>query len=372
MSRNSEEKEQEQGKGKVRRTRRARRRKGAWKIVLLAVLLLAALLAAAFFIMRAMGKSSLYGNAASSGTTLSEALSDPEQGETEEWEDDWIRYDGTIYDYNDDILTFLILGIDKMEEVTEAEDSLDGGQSDLMFLAVLNPHTKEISLIAINRDTIADVDMYDRDGNFLATEKRQITLQHGYGDGKELSCERSVEAVSRLFYGIPIHGYCSVNMEAIPIINDIVGGVDVTVLETLKDPSGKFYFKEGESVHLEGMNAFWYVRYRDIESFNSAGRRLQRQKQYLNAWSGKAREALKANPGLALELYNTLSSYMVTDITLDEVNYLATTALSYSFSEDRIYSMEGETVVGEGGFEEFYPDEEALYELILKVFYEPV
>ena len=61
-----------------------------------------------------------------------------------------------------------------------------------------------------------------------------------------------MKAVSRLFYGLPIHGYCSVNMEAIPIINDIVGGVDVTVLETLKNSSGTVNFQEGETVHLEG------------------------------------------------------------------------------------------------------------------------
>lgn len=378
MSRNSEERK----RGRVRKVKRIRRdkketaersgKRRIWLIILLAVLALAAVLTAAFFVMRALGKSSLYGNATSSGTSLSETLSDQENADAEQWEDDWVRYNGTIYDYNDDILTFLVLGIDKMEEVTEASDGLDGGQSDLLFLAVLNPHSKEISLIAINRDTIADVDMYDAEGNFIATEKKQITLQHGYGDGKELSCERSVEAVSRLFYGIPIHGYCSINMEAIPLINDIVGGVDVTVLETLGTPNGKFYFEEGETVHLEGMDAFWYVKYRDIHSFNSAGRRLQRQKQYLEAWSEKARTALTSNPGLALELYRTLSDYMVTDITLDEVNYLATTALSYRFSGDQIYSLEGETIVGDWGFEEFYPDEEALYEMILNIFYEPV
>ena len=86
----------------------------------------------------------------------------------------------------------------------------------------------------------------------------------------------------------------------------------------------------------------------------------------------KAREALGSNPGLALELYSALSGYMVTDITLDEVNYLASIILDYSFSGDRIYSLEGETVVGDWNFEEFYPDEEALYELILDIFYEPV
>lgn len=363
-------------KEKVRRTRRKKRDKKPMRhkklyIAALVILILAVVLVSGFFIMRAMGKSRLYNRAVQDGTTLSEALGDSD-GQMEEWEDDWVRYDGKIYDYNDDILTFLVLGIDKMGEVTEAENGLDGGQSDLLFLIVLNPHTKHISVIAINRNTMADVDMYGEDGNFIATEKRQITLQHGYGDGKELSCERSVQAVSRLFYGIPIHGYCSINMEAIPLINDIVGGVDVTVLETQKDPSGKFYFQEGENVHLEGMNAMYYVRYRDTSSFNSAGRRLERQKQYLQAWAAKAKTEVVSNPSLALDLYNTLTDYMVTDITLDEVNYLATTALSYSFSGDQVYSLEGETVVGDGGFEEFYPDEQALYELILNIFYEPI
>lgn len=337
-------------------------------------------LAAAFLTMRAMGKRSLYGHASTAGTPLAEVLSDPGQPGAESeagdaaagWEDDWIRYQDTIYDYNDDILTFLILGIDKMGEVKEGVDSLDGGQSDLLFLAVLNPRTEEISLVAINRDTITDVDMYGEDGNFIATEKKQITLQHGYGDGKEQSCERSVQAVSRLFYGLPIHGYCSLNMEAIPLVNDAVGGVDVTSLETLKDSKKGVSFQEGEALHLEGMDAFWYVKYRDTHSFNSAGRRLERQKQYLQAWAGKARQAFASNPGLVLELYQSLSGYMVTDISLDEANYLATTALGYRFSGEQIYSLEGETVVGDGDFEEFYPDEEALYELILEIFYEPV
>ena len=33
--------------------------------------------------------------------------------------------------------------------------------------------------------------------------------------------------------------------------------------------------------------------------------------------------------------------------------------------------MQGETVMGDE-FEEFYPDEDALYEMILNIFYEPV
>lgn len=68
-----------------------------------------------------------------------------------------------------------------------------------MFLAVMNPHDKSVSIIAVNRNAMALVDVYDEDGVYMGQYTKQITLQHGYGDGMELSCERSVAAVSRLF-----------------------------------------------------------------------------------------------------------------------------------------------------------------------------
>ena len=60
---------------------------------------------------------------------------------------------------------------------------------------------------------------------------------------------------------------------------------------------------------------------------------------------------------------------MVTDISVSEAVYLATQAVSYTFARENLYSLRGEIRMGEQ-FEEFYPDETALYELILQVFYE--
>ena len=62
---------------------------------------------------------------------------------------------------------------------------------------------------------------------------------------------------------------------------------------------------------------------------------------------------------------------MVTDISVDEVGYLATQILNYSFDSDDMYVLEGEIKDGER-FEEFYVDEDALYRLILKIFYEEI
>ena len=313
------------------------------------------------------GRSSLVKETEGAAPVLAEPVPLTDFVLDDDWQEGDVFYEGVHYRYNSDIMTFLFLGIDKMGEVREAESGIDGGQSDAVFLLVLDPHSKEISVIGVNRDTMTDVDVYNQEGQFLNTITTQLCLQHGYGDGAQLSCERTVTAVSRLFYGLPIHGYCSVNMGAIPLLNDAIGGVRVTALE---DVPGS-HIKKGDDVLLKGEMAYVYLHNRDTASAESARRRLERQKQYLAAYAGTAMDALKQDLSLPKSLYDILSKYMVTDISLDEVSYLAMQITGYHFSEDRIYSLEGETR-SDGMHEGFYPDETALYELILQVFYEKV
>ena len=61
---------------------------------------------------------------------------------------------------------------------------------------------------------------------------------------------------------------------------------------------------------------------------------------------------------------------MTTDIKADEVTYLATTAASYEFSGE-IYLLDGEAKMGDV-YEEFYPDEDALHQMVIDIFYEEV
>ena len=77
------------------------------------------------------------------------------------------------------------------------------------------------------------------------------------------------------------------------------------------------------------------------------------------------------NPSIAVDLYNTISKYMVTDIDITKFTYLASEALGYNFDISHLYTMQGETLMGDK-YEEFYVDDDALYQLIIDVFYEPV
>ena len=335
-----------------------------------------------YSVVRVSGKNKLYKEAKSNKETEAPIVNSlpqsievevVEEDDSYDWKEGDLRYNGNIYRYNDEILTFLIMGIDKKGKVYKGEvtDYIDGGQADALFLAVINPKSEEISIVAINRNTMTDVDVYNSDGSFNETRKLQITLQHGYGDGRELSCERQRDVVSKLFMNIPIHGYASINMGAISEINDAVGGVPVVIEENSAYKSANLKNNVGKEVILKGKDAYEYIHHRDLNEFDSAGKRLNRQKQYLSSFINRAKIKTKEDISFPVTLYKTVSDYIVTDISISEMSYLASELLNYQFNSDAIYTMTG-TTEQPGEFEEFYPDEKALYELILDVFYEKV
>ena len=288
------------------------------------------------------------------------------------WQPGWIRYDGITYAYNSNLLTFLVLGIDSYEEVHEGEDGMSGGQSDAMFFLVLDPISKNIKIIAINRNTMTDIDVYNEEGVYVGTGEAQICLQHGFGNGLEQSCERTVKTVKNLFHELPINGYISINMGAIPTVNETVGGVTLKVMYDLPSYGQYRSLKKGETVTLSGDDAYWYTQHRDINVDWSANERLERQLQYLIEFVPALQQRVKEDPKSIASIYSALSPYMVTDIELNEAVYLGNEACDYSFNSANIYQMKGESIIGRSGFEEFIYDEEALYDLIIDVFYTEV
>jgi len=342
-----------------------RKRIFAWIACVLAALILA-VLAALFLIIRS-GKANLLKNASSQMPQLSGETD--QSAPDEEWDEDWIHYQGKVYDYNESILTFLCMGIDVDDVLSEQQQGWNSGQADALFLLVLNPDTQKMSVIAIDRNTMTDVDMYDPDNHFLGTVQAQVNLAHGYGDGRERSAENQVKAVSRLMYELPIHGYCAINLPAIYILNDTIGGVDVSILEDFT--SEYFSFTPGEIVHLDGRLAYFYIRYRDEDVVESARLRLGRQKQYLLAFVEKAKQEFARDITLPIKLYNAAAPSMVTDLTADEVMYLASEAAKYTFSEDDLIVLPGVTDTS-GEFDEFYVDQDALKQIIIDVFYTEV
>ncbi len=351
------------------------------KVVALTVLaVITGLLAtafAAFLIVRVIGKANLRSNVIAAPKLENAPVVvelQPTEEESANWKEGWVKYNGQVYAYNEDILTFLIMGIDKTKDVKEVAEGTNGGQADALFLVVLNPHDDSLSVIGINRNTMTDISVYDNNGAFVNTIKAQIAVQHGFGNGVEESCEYQVNAVQHLFYEMPIHGYAAINMDAIGPLTDMVGGIDLTALEDVRgvdDKSKKVVIREGEQVHLDGELAYAYVRDRNTDQFGSADHRLERQKQFIIAYLQKVKQKTRQDIGFPVSVYQAVSSKVVTNLTVDEMTYLASIAKDYSFDENYLYALKGETKQGDV-FEEFYVDETDLFELILRVFYEPV
>ncbi len=284
-----------------------------------------------------------------------------------------VKYQNTLYEYNENIITLLIMGIDKGKESFEpweAEiENIGNGQADALFLAALNTEDNTVKIIGINRNTMTDIYLCDYLDEPIPTFPSQIALQHAYGANSRVGCEYQVKVVQNLFYNLPIHGYAAINVDAVPTINDMVGGVDVDVLEdlTLHDPS----LIKGNHVHLMGESAYWYIKYRDIHQFASVDMRTQRQAQYLNGFIDAAKQTVREDPLLVFQLYKGLAPQMDTNITATEMAYLASVLPQCRFDEDSFCQIPGETVMGEK-YEEFYPDEDALLTLILDIFYKEV
>ena len=345
-----------------------------WLIFLLAAAAVISAVPLTFMAVQKIGKAALYGKTQSASMEMQrEEL--PEVS-LEDYDPEAVKYKGGIYHYNKDILTFLVMGIDKMQPVNRKPnpkaDFREGGQADALFLVSANPHTKEIFVVAINRNALAPVEVYDKYGNYITTQMEPVSLQHGFGTGLEDSCERQVKCVSEMFYKLPIAGYAAINMGIFIPLNDAIGGVELPLLHKVPDGSWRLNQQPGTMVHLMGQDALDYVHERDADKFASANERLERQKQYITAFIPKAVSAVKQDIGLVTRLYDIANRYMVTDIDLSKAVFLAGEMLGYTFNTEAMYSLQGEMVLDEDGFEKFHVDEDALYDLIMQLYYEKI
>lgn len=349
---------------KEKKTKKGKKKKTPKQIVLRVLIVVGILILAlvgGFFAIRAMGKSSLFKKNVNMEKSV-DGASVKNNGKL-------VVYKGHKYQYNDSITSILFMGVDR-ENINSNEEFLKekgAGQSDTLFLAAMDTASGKVSLINISRDIMTDVRMYDSKGKYEGTAPRQICLAYAYGDGRQQSCNNTVNAVSKLLYGIPIDSYMSLNLSAISVLNDAIGGVTVQVQGDLTsaDPA----LKDGANVTLLGDQAEAYVRTREYGPVDANNARMQRQQQYITAFAQKAIQEVRSDIMLPVDLFNLVSENAVTNLSTTKLAYLATAATRSSFSSDSILNVEGTVRSGDSGYSEYYPDETKLFEMILKVFY---
>lgn len=369
----------------VRHRRRVRTKILCALGILLALLAILAVIAVILVnVWRSTGRASLLQHAQGNSTDAAQAMQEAaneknsETSATQEAEESYelqegqIRYNGKTYQYKDNLMNILCLGIDSRDGIAKEKTPGKAGQADCVILAVLDDEAKTIQLINISRDSMVPVHVYATDGSFVEDRTEQLALQYAYGNGRDWSCQLMEETVSELLYGLPIHGYCALSMNSIASLNDAVGGVTVTVPEELAELKPKL-FTAGETITLKGNRANEFVRARAVNSPDVASnnKRIARQKAYAVAFVNQLKQGMKEDMTLPVKLYQTAEKQMVTSLSLDQAVYLCTEYMNCSFDTDNIYTIDGAVTMGEK-YAEFNVDDDALYQLILDIFYEEV
>lgn len=292
-----------------------------------------------------------------------EGADTPEQVETTDG-GQIIKYDGHTYQYNENVVTMLFLGVD--DETNYGNARPDAKCADVNLLVSMDTETNDMTVVAIPRDSQVDVDRYDN-GEYADTIPLQLCLAYSVDLNTEEECaENSVKSASRIFYNLPISYYFSMDEEAFVELSDAVGGVQVEALDTYPGAN----FSKGETVLLQGEDAWNYIHYRDTDIDYSALSRQERQVQFAQAFLAKLK---KSNVKQLLKLYSVVKDNTVTNLGTSELTYLASCFVSGGAGSVSFATIEGKTkfMIDADGVERehVFLDDDSVLEATLATYY---
>ena len=272
-----------------------------------------------------------------------------------------VTYDGTVYRQRKNLTSILLMGIDHDSGET-------GGQADFLQLIVIDDTSRTLKRLSIDRDTMTPITVLGVLGNRSGVRTAQVSLSHGFGDGKEQSCELTAEAVSNLLLGMPVDFYLAMNLDGIAALNDMAGGVTVTLADdfSAQDPA----MAQGTTLTLHGDQAEIYVRSRRNVGVGTNEARMVRQEQYVAKLFAQLDTQMRSDQSFSGTMFDTLSPYLTTSNGRGRLINVVWLAKDYARQET--LSISGEHRVGSDGFMQFYADEASLYETVLDLFYEEV
>ena len=280
-----------------------------------------------------------------------------------------LHFDGKDYQLKENMEVILIMGIDDREDIGDSQFAIHNSQADVLYVYAVDHKNKTFQAIQINRETMTGIQTYNNDGTKDAIAEAQICLAHSFGKTEQGRCLNTVDAVSGLLFNIPVDHYISLNMAAISILNEQVGGVTVTVPAGLEsaDPA----FKEGAKVKLQGKQAELFVRSRMSLENDTNEFRMARQQMFLNAWMEQANHKMDTDSGFALGLVLSLSDYMTSDMSANALSDLANQLKEYK-NLGTVKTI-GETLLESeakiSAFREYYVDMDDLERKVIDLFY---
>ena len=278
----------------------------------------------------------------------------------------WIQFEGEWYSPKSEIETMLVMGIDQMEPFADSGSYNNDGQADFFMLAIFDRAEQNMTVLHINRDTMTQIPVLGVTGQKTGSFTGQLALAHTYGSGLQDSCENTVDAVSFLLGGTEIDHYLAMTMSAIPQLNDLVGGVPVTVLDDFSGIDNSLV--KGEEITLMGEQALHYVQARGGLEDSTNLNRMQRQQQYFASFMQQF-SLLDEETMPGAEEMEQLSADILSDCTINKLSDMLNQYAEYPLLE--VQSIAGEVKDGTE-YVEYYPDLSQLQTQVLQLFYQKV
>lgn len=201
-------------------------------------------------------------------------------------------------------LTVLILGSDFREGVI-------GSRTDAVIVASVNPRSGKVALVSLPRDT---VNVPIAPGVVYPGRINSLFWEYERASGKPKNALKKVKRDLAYAFDTEIDYYALVEFDGLIRLINSIGGIDVTLKDTLIDPTmhiGKngLKLKAGER-ELDGKKALAFARSRHTDSDYD---RSKRQHQVLTAAAEKVRKRGEDQLGALIEV---AGKKIVTDLPL--------------------------------------------------------
>lgn len=264
-----------------------------------------------------------------------------------------------------EIQTILVMGLDKFERTETPMGYINNMQSDFMALVVINREQQSFRMLHLNRDTMTKIKRLGVFGESAGSFIGQLALAHTYGSGGSDSCINAMEAVSNLLGGISIDYYMTFTMDSVPVLNDMVGGVTVTITDDFSSVDESL--KLGEDITLKGEQALTYVRTRKDVGDQTNLERMERQRQYLSKLYLLLLNKMAEDDAFSAKVTVALGDSFQTSCSVNQLSVLAKDLSTYEM--EPFVTIPGKAVKGDE-YMEFYVDENGLQGIIDELFYE--
>lgn len=277
-----------------------------------------------------------------------------------------MELNGETHHYRENEVTnYLFIGVDRTD-VTQVTGHQNGGQADFLVVLSIDRVRRTVTPVMLDRDAMVEMKTYGVFGHPAGTRVMQLCLAQAYSGVNIPSSVNTVETVEKLLQGIDIHHYILLDMTAIPLVNDAIGGVEVTLQDdfTSFDPA----MTKGATLRLMGQQAEFFVRGRMTVADGTNASRMARQQQYLNGLLDQFRKTVKGNQYKLNEVLNAVKGHMSTDAADNTLLHDVNAYDDYAWKP--MQTLQGEHTIDEYGFAEFWVDEAALKQLVADIWFD--